>query len=59
MTNPPSLTCYLNQPGSTAYLVVGTDLQGPACGLVQQGATLFAVLIQAPVGWNARFVAVY
>ncbi|HEX6373143.1 MAG TPA: hypothetical protein VF006_29740 [Longimicrobium sp.] len=41
------------------FLVVGTDLAGPVCGLVQQGATTFAVIEQAPVGWSARFVLVH
>jgi hypothetical protein len=39
LADPPSLTCYLNQPGTTVFLLVGTDLDGPVCALVQQGAT--------------------
>ena len=58
LSDPPGLTCYLNQPGSTVQLLIGTDLDGPLCGMAQQGAGLIAIIVDAPPGWNARFVAV-
>ncbi len=58
LSDPPGLTCYVNQPGTNSQLLIGTDLDGPACGLTVSGATLNAVMIDAPPGWNARFVAV-
>ncbi|MBW3570491.1 MAG: hypothetical protein KY467_05250 [Gemmatimonadetes bacterium] len=59
LANPPSLSCYLNEPGQPVFFLIGTDLEGPLCGLVQQGGATFAVMAGAPPGWNARFVAVY
>lgn len=58
MADPPGLTCYVSQPGSSVQLLIGTDLNGPTCGLVQASGALEAVMIEAPPGWTARFVAV-
>lgn len=58
-TNLPAMACYLNQPGTAAYLLIGTDLEGPTCGIVASGGTLQAVMVGAPPGWTAWFVIVY
>ena len=55
----PAMSCYLNQPGASAYLLIGTDLAGPTCGIVASGSALQAVMIEAPPGWTAWFVIVY
>ncbi|HVH12677.1 MAG TPA: hypothetical protein VM759_06485 [Longimicrobium sp.] len=58
LANPPGLTCYTGT--GTALLVVGTDLDGPLCGLVQSASGgLTANLDGAVPGWTARFVVVY
>lgn len=59
LQDPPALTCYLAETSSGPFLVVGTDLQGPICGLGQGQSNLVALIIDAPPGWVARFVAVY
>jgi hypothetical protein len=59
LADPPGLTCYVTQPGSTVALLVGLDLDGPTCGLLSSGTTLVASIIDAPPGWIARFTVVY
>lgn len=59
MQNPPALTCYIGPQGATSYLVVGTDLSGPTCGLVASGGSLAARVIGAVPGWAALFAVVY
>jgi hypothetical protein len=59
-TNLPTMSCYLNQPGATTYLLIGTDLDGPTCGLVRGNTGAYsAVMINGVPGWNAYFVLVY
>jgi len=59
-TNLPAMSCYLNQPGTTSYLLIGLDLDGPVCGLVRTpSGTYQATMIDAVPGWNAYFVVVY
>lgn len=59
-TNLPAMSCYLNQPGTGTYLLVGLDIDGPACGLVRSASGTFqASMIEGVPGWNAYFVIVY
>ena len=60
LQDPPALTCYLGEPGSTVFLVVGLDTYSEiSCGLGQDAMGLYAGMVGAPPGWTARFVVVY
>lgn len=59
LSNPPALTCYLSETSAGPFLIIGTDLAGPVCGLVQNTGNLVAIIVEAPPGWLARFAAVY
>jgi hypothetical protein len=59
LATPPGLTCYLQQPGTSAWLVIALDLDGLACGIIQQGGSLIAIIVDAPPGWAAMFTVIY
>jgi hypothetical protein len=56
-TRPPSISCYIGD--GTGFLLLGTDLSGPTCGMVWLGSNWRVRIIDSPPGWIALVVAVW
>lgn len=60
IARPPALSCYLQEPGAQVWITVAYDSYSEiACGIAANAGSLVAVVIGAPPGWNALFIAVY
>lgn len=60
LSDPPAVTCYVAQQGSSVFLLVSVDTySGITCGIGTQGGVLYAIMVDAPAFWIARFVVVY